>query len=359
MPHTEKLSPRFPLRGAKLVLALGLALLPAMAGLCAPAKTAWAADTTAEPMAGTVIVHPGDGALMVYVPAGEFVMGLDEADVKQIAADLGFAKPQSLWAFEAYPKHTVKLPGYFIDRCEVTVDQWRRFVAATGIKPHSTESTQRFERPAEQLLPAGAVVWDEAKRYAAWAGKEIPSEAQWEKAARGPDGRCYPWGNEAPIPERGHFGTVRHSAPGGKPAKLYTFVGRYPTGASPYGALDMLGNQYEWTSELLEPYPGNPEADKMKDYAGKAVCLRGGSWYHGWIGFYAAKRFGLKPEETYYHIGFRTVWSPPADYFTSAAYTQAKMAVPERRKQLEAMRQLAEAAEAASLPSPPAKTPRQ
>ena len=77
----------------------------------------------------------------------------------------------------------------------------------------------------------------------------------------------------------------------------------------------------------MEPYPGNPQADKMKDYSGKKnVSLRGGSWYHGWISFYAAKRFGLRPDETYYHVGFRTVWTPPPGYFASDDYRAAKRA---------------------------------
>jgi formylglycine-generating enzyme required for sulfatase activity len=306
-----------------------------------------------EPPAGTAIVHPADQAVMVYVPAGEFVMGIDPADAVTLARDLGQPDAAKLWAFEAYPRRTLALPGYFIDKYEVTVEQWRRFVTATGIVPRSGETTQRFDRADEQALPAGAVIWEEAKRYAAWAGKALPTEAQWEKAARGTDGRLYPWGNAAPTPEHGHFGKVGRQGTDAQPARLYTWAGRHPLGASPCGALDMLGNQYEWTGEFLAPYPGNPEADRMKDYAGKAVCLRGGSWYHGWVGFYCAKRFGLKPDETYFHIGFRTVWTPPDGYFASAEFERARGAVAEREAQLRQMRDLAAKSEAEA----PIKTP--
>jgi formylglycine-generating enzyme required for sulfatase activity len=256
---------------------------------------------------------------MVYVPAGEFVMGLDEAEANTIARHLGMKDAATLWAWDCYPRRTVTLPGYFIDETEVTVARWKNFVLATGHKSLFKETTRHFEVPEAQSLPAGEITWEEAKSYSRWAQKSLPSDAQWEKAARGTDGRFYPWGNDAPTPAHGHMGL-----PGKRPA-LYTKTGGFPLGASPYGVLDLIGNQYEWTADFLEPYPGNPQADKMRDY-GKAVSLRGGSWYHGWVSFYAAKRFGLKPEETYYHVGFRTVWEPGAGYFESAQFQKDKTA---------------------------------
>jgi len=150
----------------------------------------------------------------------------------------------------------------------------------------------------------------------------------------------YPWGNESPTWKHGHFGENKNQPGAGEAAKLYTWVGRYPDGVSPYGALDMLGNQYEWTSETNFPYPGNPHAEKMKDYAGQMIVLRGGSWYHGWVGYYAAKRFGFRPTETYYHVGFRTVWTPPEGYFESDDFAQARAKVAARKQALDALRAL-------------------
>ena len=272
-----------------------------------------------EPAAGTLIVHPQDGARMVYVPAGKFVMGLDPAEAEVVAGHLGVKDAATLWAWDCYPRRTVELPGYFVDETEATVARWKRFVEATGHRTKFRETTRHFEEPGAQHLPAGEITWEEAKAYARWAGKSLPTDAQWEKAARGTDGRLYPWGNDAPTPDHGHMGVK------GKPPLLYTQVGSFPRGASPYGVLDLIGNQYEWTADLLEPYPGNPQGEKMRDY-GRVVSLRGGSWYHGWVGFYAAKRFGFKPDETYYHVGFRTVWTPPAGYFESPQFGRDRSA---------------------------------
>jgi len=293
----------------------------------------------AEPPAGTEIIHPVDGAIMVYVPAGEFVMGLDQPEAEKVAKHLGKKDAAELWAWDCYPRHKVRLPGYFIDRFEAPVERWQRFVKATGYEGSSREVTRHFDQPEKAVLPAGDIKWEEAKKYAVWSGKALPTDAQWEKAARGTDGRLYPWGNEPPTTELGHFG------PKGVQPKLYTWVGRYPKGASPYGCMDLLGNQYEWSADWMKPYPGNPQAEKMADYAGTNVSVRGGSWYHGWIGFYAAKRTGFLPTETYYHISFRTVWTPPNGYFGSADFDNAKAAVPASKEAMAKKVKLAEAAE--------------
>jgi formylglycine-generating enzyme required for sulfatase activity len=253
-------------------------------------------------------------------------MGIDKAEGDAIAKLLGFQDAAGIWALEAYPRHTVDLPGFFIDQCEVTVARWKQYVQATGTVLKSQETSRHFDDPAAQQLPAAEIPWEEAKRYAAWAGKVLPSEAQWEKAARGTDGRFFPWGNDPPTTERGHFGEK------GKRPRLYVPVGGFPKGVSPYGALDMLGNQYEWTAERKTLYPGHPldpadpQTEKAKAYCdGSNVALRGGSWYHGPISFYAAKRFGLLPDETLYHVGFRTVWVPPPGYFESQEFEKARI----------------------------------
>ena len=283
-----------------------------------------------EPLAGSRIVHPRDGTIMVYVPAGEFVMGLSVAEANTIATHLGFANGDALWAWETYPQRTMYLDGYFIDKYEITVQKWYQYVQATGRESDANWTSRHYDDPAGQLFPAASIQWAEARQYAVWAGKALPTEAQWEKAARGTDGRLYPWGNSPPTPELGHFGRR-----GGKPPSMYVPVGTFSQGASPYGALDMLGNQYEWTCEWVQPYPGNPQADKMKAYVGQGGCLRGGSFYHGWISFYAAKRFGLPPQETHFHVGFRTVWVPPEGYFGSDLFSRDQSEVAVREAELQ------------------------
>jgi formylglycine-generating enzyme required for sulfatase activity len=263
---------------------------------------------------------------MVYVPSGPFIMGIDQAEGDRIAHHLGYKDAAAISAQEAYPKRTVDLPGFFVDVHEVTVARWKAFVTATDTHVKSTETSRHFEDPASQLLPAAEIPWAEAKRYAAWAGKALPTEAQWEKAARGTDGRLYPWGDEPPTAAHGHFGLD------GKRPRLYVPVGGFPLGASPYGALDMLGNQYEWTCDYKNLYPGHPldpddsKTETVKTWCdGSNVTLRGGSWYHGRVSFYAAKRFGLLPDHTYYHVGFRTVWVPPLGYFDSMAFANERL----------------------------------
>jgi formylglycine-generating enzyme required for sulfatase activity len=272
-----------------------------------------------EPPAGTRIVHPIDGAIMVYVPAGEFVMGINPEDATKIARDLGFTDAKDLWAWDAYPRRTVLVSGFFVDQCEVTVERWRKFVAANPQIAALTPKYNTSEAPVDQLRAVGEIKWAQAQDYANWCGKSLPTNAQWEKAARGTDGRYYPWGNDPPTSE--HLSQKLAGGAGIQPLP----VGQYPRGASPYGALDMLGNQYEWVDEWLEPYPNNPEAEKMKTYTGhRNGTLRGGSTFHGPVGFYTSKRMGMEPGETYFHVGFRTIWEPPAGYFNSKEFEEAK-----------------------------------
>ncbi len=280
--------------------------------------------TTPEPPAGTTIVHPVDGALMVYVPSGWFIMGMDADEADAHAKSLGYADYHAIAAEEWFPRRREFTKGYFIDKHEVTVARWKAFVEATGfVSPWEAPKWPAEEEPGMyDRFPVTRVLWAEAQKYANWCGKQLPTEKQWEKAARGTDGRIYPWGNSPLTTELGVFVDLTTR----KRTSMQP-VGSKPAGASPYGALDMAGNVYEWTSDWFEPYPNNPEAERLLSYTGHLNgVLRGGSFYHGTHTYSGAKRFGFKPDETYFHVGFRTVWEPPPGYVDSAAYADAKAA---------------------------------
>lgn len=288
-----------------------------------------------EPAAGTEIIHPVDGALMVYVPSGWFAMGMNADEAERHAKSLGYKHYHEIAAEEWFPRRRVYVPGYFIDKHEVTLERWERFAVVTKYRAKVAKTPETTTKD-KSLFPAVSITWAEAQRYGNWARKSLPSEAQWEKAARGTDGRLYPWGNEALSPERGVFCELKTNKPTGVQR-----VGSKPAGASPYGCLDMAGNVYEWTADWFEPYPNNPEAERMLSYTGhQNGCLRGGSFYHADHAYACAKRFGFKPDETYYHVGFRTVWQPPPDFTKSEAYMRARAGVADHKADLEKRRAL-------------------
>jgi len=187
---------------------------------------------------------------MILIPAGPFTMGSDEFDVEG-------------------PIHVVDLPDYRIDRYPVTVADYGAFLVATGHPPPdewgSGPAPDRLDHPVDR------VSWFDASAYAAWAGKRLPAEAEWEKAARGTDARRWPWGNrfdEARCIVWDHALTL----------EVTTMpVDRHPTGASPYGVEQMGGNVEEWVADAFRPYPGSRHRSPAAD--GGQHILRGGSWF--------------------------------------------------------------------------------
>ena len=210
-----------------------------------------------------VFVHPETGKEMVRVPAGDFLFGED--------------------------KEKITLDEYWIDRTPVTNAEYSRFVAAVA---HEPPRHWQGQTPPSQIAdhPLGYVSWHYAKAYADWAGLRVPTEQEWEKAARGTDGRVYPWGNEW----RDNHCNTRESGIGAT-----TPVGRFsPQGDSPYGCVDMAGNVWEWTDS---PYDG------AKDWR----VVRGGSWDSSQLGARVAYRFRARPFGRYGYVGFRTVVHRP------------------------------------------------
>lgn len=210
---------------------------------------------------------------MVYVPEGEFMMGRDESD----GGD----------EYE-HPAHKVTVKPFFIDAHEVTCEDFAKYIkdhAVTG-----NESSQCAGRDGQE--PVTGVTWDDAMGYAKWAGKRLPTEVEWEFAARGTDGRRYPWGQEWQEGKANANGASKGLAK----------VGAYQ-GASPFGAFDMVGNAWEWTASKLIAYPGGSFREQP---SGDVRVIRGGSYDEGAGEATATYRGFLKVSgDKYDKTGFR------------------------------------------------------
>ena len=229
---------------------------------------------------------------MILIPAGEFLMGSDPSVDKDAQPD-------------EQPQHTVYLPDYYLAKTPVTNAQYAAFVQATFLQPIHWKG----EKPpgGKEDHPVVNVSWHDAIAYCHWLAEvmgkpyRLPSEAEWEKGARGTDGRIYPWGNRWDVKRCNTW-------EGGQ--KDTTSVETYPQGASPYGLLDMAGNVWEWCSTLLRGYPYQPN-DGREDLEGEGFrVLRGGSWYGHLDLARCAFRNGRYPDLRLSVVGFRVAASP-------------------------------------------------
>jgi len=232
-----------------------------------------------EPAAGATRVREKDGMVEVYVPAGEFLMGSNDGGDNE------------------KPPHKVYLDAYWIDQTPVTNAMFARFIAAnpgystlaekvgSGYIYNINKKQYDEVKGADWRHPHGAgsnldglenhpvvlVSWEDAKAYCVWVGTRLPTEAQWEKAARGTDGRTYPWGEKEPDATLANFNmNVGATTP----------VGSYPAGASPYDALDLAGNVWEWCADWYgaDYYAKSPPKNPTGPVNGSSRSMRGGCW---------------------------------------------------------------------------------
>ncbi|MBX3330819.1 MAG: formylglycine-generating enzyme family protein, partial [Nitrospira sp.] len=205
---------------------------------------------------------------MVLVPAGPFTMGSNQGEDDE------------------KPARQVYLDAFQMDTFEVTVAMYAKFLAATGID--APPEWQVMNQAAHQKRPVVRVDWSDANTYCRWAGKRLPTEAEWEKAARGTDGRTFPWGNDPPDRLRANYGKEKWND-----HQALVPVGTLHDGRSPYGIYDMAGNVWEWTSDWYDKnaYKNSPAQNPKGAVSGEYKVRRGGSWFNYPLPLRSALRF--------------------------------------------------------------------
>jgi len=267
-----------------------------------------------DPVTMRTQVSPVDGVPMVYVPAGAFMMGVKQVDEEGSS--------------DEKPLHEVDLDAFWIDQTEVTNVQYVLCVQAGVcepptafgvVKPNSNTRPFYYGNPDFADYPVVYVNWYAAQAYCQWAGRRLPTEAEWEKAARGTDQRWYPWGDQnvagtlVNLADRIYgtdfsFTLVNDGYYDTSP------VGSYPRGASPYGALDMAGNVWEWTADWFSAdyYAQSPLHNPTGPVEGSSRALRGGSFNNSNRTIRTTERSYLGPLFAYGYIGFRCAVSADA-----------------------------------------------
>jgi formylglycine-generating enzyme required for sulfatase activity len=238
-------------------------------------------------------VNSADRAEIVLVPAGEFLMGSDQAN------------DPYFWGAEA-PQHSVSVDTFWIYRTEVTQHMYQVCDAQDSCPAPvviNDPIAKQYGNPRFDDYPVVMITWQAAAAYCKWAGGRLPTEAEWEKAARGTDGRLFPWGSETDVDGLANFASASPVA-----------VGSYPIGSSPYGVYDMAGNVLEWVNDFFESgyYQYSPLDNPLGPLSGGRKVIRGGAFNHSTVdGLRTVARASLRPTDTKVSVGFRCVIDSP------------------------------------------------
>jgi formylglycine-generating enzyme required for sulfatase activity len=288
-------------------------------------------EQTSSINAGDTMVSTIDDMIMVYVPAGKFLRGLTGEDI----TDLSLLCPECdpyLYSDQT-PQREINLDSFWIDKTEVTNAQFAKFVSETGYVTTAEQKRQSYVMDPDkddfvyvddadwrhptglsstilgyENYPVRQMSREDAIAYCTWAGRRLPTEAEWEKAARGTDGRWFPWGNDPPDK---NFLNFNYNQNGPAP------VGSYLNGASPYGVLDMSGNLWEWMADFYDEsyYRDAPDDNPKGPNTGEGYTLRGGSWASGYRHYMAFVTTTYRMWNTPYIrsdvIGFRCAMNAP------------------------------------------------
>jgi len=297
---------------------------------CNPHAVIWRTPSPpSNPEEGDVWVNPRDGMALVYVPPGEFTLGTSDADVEVWRQGNPWSLTSTAQAFSGeQPPCCVRLAGYWMGRMEVTGAQYQRFVEATGRRGGT--DIAKWDWWVKDLpkglesRPAVTVDWHDARAYCEWAGLRLPTELEWEKAARGTDGRFFPWGNKwdkglcrsSEVVTGRSWATLQvwDAAIGPwlrthhVPEDGLAVVGSYPTDAGVYGCFDMAGNASEWCADWYDKaaYLRYARGDLTPPASGTMRVIRGGSWRMIDPAFArCASRRSDRPTERWDCYGFR------------------------------------------------------
>ena len=274
---------------------LALLLIPSMCALAFYLDGFGRAEQAADSVMvqGTVPPSPlPEFPAMVYIPAGEFIMG---TGVKEL---------HRMGEVDEFPQRKVYVDDFYMDIHEVTNAQYKVFLDSTGVEPPHRWEDGNYGI-GEDGLPVISVRWEDAAAYAAYVGKRLPTEEEWEKAARGVDGRKFPWGNEF-DPRRANNGDELMP------------VMSFPDGVSPFGCFDMAGNAAEWVDGWYGPYPRTendviPDGipDRKDQFRKNRRVYRGGSWNSFGKFLRCANRENTGADRVWVYVGFRCAMDPP------------------------------------------------